>query len=237
MPGRTYIDLPLQALLMAVWRHKPKTKVQVHSDQGSQFTSYEWQGFLKLHNLTQSMSRRRNCWETAVAESFFNLLKRESIRRRKYNPRTEARQDVFNYIAFFYNPQRKHVRNGRLSQIDFEQQQKLKLQGVQETRGYSPRRSETTDGTTVLSCLISPGFFTSRGFSTARRCERSFKVDGGVKWRKGDSSLPPVSYNWEWLRKPEGLFSSQILAPRNYSMVSTRTNSRSEAPRAWLSAS
>uniref|UniRef100_UPI0003B52043 IS3 family transposase n=2 Tax=Pseudorhodobacter ferrugineus TaxID=77008 RepID=UPI0003B52043 len=109
---------------------KPKAKVQVHSDQGSQFTSYEWQEFLEQHNLTQSMSRRGNCWDNAVAESFFNLLKRERIRRRKYKTRAEARQDVFDYIEFFYNPQRKHVRNGMLSPIDFEQQQKLKLQGV-----------------------------------------------------------------------------------------------------------
>ncbi|MDO8985581.1 MAG: IS3 family transposase [Cypionkella sp.] len=130
MQGRTYADLPLQALLMAVWRRKPKTKVQVHSDQGSQFTSYEWQAFLEQHNLTQSMSRRGNCWDNAVAESFFNLLKRERIRRRKYKTREEARQDVFDYIEFFYNPQRKHVRNGMLSPIAFEQQQKLKLQGV-----------------------------------------------------------------------------------------------------------
>jgi putative transposase len=143
MQGRTYTDLPLQALLMAVWRRKPKTKVQVHSDQGSQFTSYEWQEFLEQHNLTQSRSRRGTCWDNAVAESFFNLLKRERIRRRKYKTRAEARQDVFalrrlhaiacrpmDYIEFFYNPQRKHVRNGMLSPIDFEQQQKLKLQGV-----------------------------------------------------------------------------------------------------------
>ena len=72
-----------------------------------------------------------------MAESFFNLLKRERIRRRKSKTRAEARQDVFDYIEFFYNPQRKHVRNGMLSPINFEQQQKLKLQGVQETRGYS----------------------------------------------------------------------------------------------------
>ena len=134
---------------MAVWRRKPKTKVQVHSDQGPQFTSYEWQELLEQHNLTQSMSRRGNFWEfklvrasglndpgdpskaqNAVAESFFNLLKRERIRRRKYKTREEARQDVFDYIEFFYNPQRKHVRNGMLSPIAFEQQQKLKLQGV-----------------------------------------------------------------------------------------------------------
>ena len=143
MQGQTYTDLPLQALLMAVWRRKPKTKVYVHSDQGSQFTSYEWQEFLEQHNLAPSMSRRGNCWDRAiegaigsspmaraVVESFFNLLKRERIRRRKYKTREKARCDVFDYIEFFYNPQRKHVRNGMLSPIDFEQQQKLKMQGV-----------------------------------------------------------------------------------------------------------
>ena len=62
--------------------------------------------------------------------SFFNLLKRERIRRRKYKTREETRRDVFDYIKFFYNPQRKNVRNGMLSLIAFEQQQKLKLQGV-----------------------------------------------------------------------------------------------------------
>ena len=124
------LDLPLQALLMAVWRRKPKTKVHVHSDQGSQFTGYEWQEFLEQHNLVPSMSRRGNCWDNAVVESFFNLLKRERIRRKKYKTRKEARRDVFDYIEFFYNPQRKHVRNGMLSPIAFEQQQKLKLQGV-----------------------------------------------------------------------------------------------------------
>jgi putative transposase len=125
-------------------------------DQGSQFTSYEWQEFLEQHNLVGSTSRRGNCWDRAiegaigsspvaraVVESFFNLLKRERIRRKNYKTREEARRDVFalrrlqaiayrpvDYIAFFYNPQRKHVRNGMLSPIAFEEQQKPKLQGV-----------------------------------------------------------------------------------------------------------
>jgi putative transposase len=137
MQERTYANLPLQALLMAVWRANPKPRSIVHSDQSSRFTSYEWQEFLEQHNLVPSMSRRRNCWDTAVVESFFNLLKRERIRRRKYKTREEARRDVFDYIEFFYNPQRKHVRNRMLSPIAFEQQQKLKLQGVWQTRGYS----------------------------------------------------------------------------------------------------
>lgn len=84
MQSRQTTDVVLQALLMAVWRRKPKDKVLVHSDQGSQFTSMDWASFLKHHNLVHSMSRRGNCHDNAVAESFFNLLKRERIRRRVY---------------------------------------------------------------------------------------------------------------------------------------------------------
>ena len=128
--SRQTTDLVLQALLMAVWRRKPAGKVLIHSDQGSQFTSIDWASFLKQHNLQHSMSRRGNCHDNAVAESFFNLLKRERVRRRTYKTRDDARQDVFDYIEMFYNPQRKHVRNGMLSPIEFETQQKLNLQGV-----------------------------------------------------------------------------------------------------------
>lgn len=97
----------------------------IHSDQGSQFTSMDWAAFLKHHNLVHPMSRRGNCHDNAVAESFFNLLKRERIRRRVYRSRDEARQDVFDYIEMFYNPKRKHVRNGMLSPVEFEKQQKI----------------------------------------------------------------------------------------------------------------
>ena len=130
MQSRQLTELVLQALLMAVWRRKPVNKVMIHSDQGSQFTSIEWASFLKQHNLEHSMSRRGNCHDNAVAESFFNLLKRERIRRRTYKTRADARQDVFDYIEMFYNPKRKHVRNGMLSPNDFEQQQKMRIQGV-----------------------------------------------------------------------------------------------------------
>jgi putative transposase len=128
---RMTTDLALQALLAAVWRRKPKTKVMIHSDQGSQFTSREWQVFLGQHNLEASMSRRGNCHDNAVAESFFQLLKRERIRRRTYLTRGAARQDVFDYIEMFYNPKRKHTNNGMLSPVDFEiRQQKLNEAGV-----------------------------------------------------------------------------------------------------------
>ena len=124
MQSRMTTDLALQALLAAVWRRKPKQKVMIHSDQGSQFTGGEWQSFLAKHNLVASMSRRGNCHDNAVAESFFQLLKRERIRRRTYLTRDAARQDVFDYIEMFYNPTRKHTNNGMLSPVDYETEQK-----------------------------------------------------------------------------------------------------------------
>ena len=75
----------------------------------------EWASFLKHHNLEPSMSRRGNCHDNAVAESFFNLLKRERVRRKVYRTRAEARRDVFDYIKMFYNPTGKHARNRVLS--------------------------------------------------------------------------------------------------------------------------
>jgi putative transposase len=126
MGARMQTSLALNALLMAVWRRKPKAKVIVHSDQGSQFTSQEWQSFLATHNLKASMSRRGNCYDNAVAESFFHLLKTERIRRKTYKTRELARQDVFDYIEMFYNPKRKHGNNGMLSPINYERQQKMK---------------------------------------------------------------------------------------------------------------
>ena len=130
MHSRMQTDLVLNALMMALWRRKPKAKVIVHSDQGSQYTSHEWRSFLQSHNLEVSMSRRGNCYDNAVAESFFHLLKTERIRRKTYKTRENARQDVFDYIELFYNPKRKHSNNGMLSPTDFERQQKMKLQGV-----------------------------------------------------------------------------------------------------------
>lgn len=102
----------------------------VHSDQGSQFSSEDWQSFLKAHGLVGSMSRRGNCHDNAVAESFFQLLKRERIRRRIYNTREDARQDVFDYIEMFYNPVRRHSYNNGISPVQFEQQFIERLKGV-----------------------------------------------------------------------------------------------------------
>lgn len=76
------------------------------------------------------MSRCGNCLDNSVAESFFNLLKRERIRRRTYKSRNEARQHVFDYIEMFHNQKRKHMRNGVLSPIEFERQQKMAAENV-----------------------------------------------------------------------------------------------------------
>jgi len=128
--SRMQVDLVLSALLMAVWRSKPKQRGVIHSDQGSQFTGHEWQKFRADHHLEASMSRRGNCHNNAVAETFFQLLKRKRIRRKTYPTRKEARDDVFDYIEMFYNPKRKHGNNELLSPVDFERQTKMKSQGM-----------------------------------------------------------------------------------------------------------
>jgi putative transposase len=130
MSAQMTSDLVLNALLMAVWRRKPKTEVMVHSDQGSQFSSDDWQAFLRAHKLKGSMGRRGNCHDNAVAESFFQLLKRERIKRRIYANRDQARSDVFDYIEMFYNSKRRHGHANDLSPVEYEKQYFLKLGAV-----------------------------------------------------------------------------------------------------------
>lgn len=127
MQSRLTKDIVLDALLMSIWRRKPKRQVMVHSDQGSQYTSHDWQAFLKANNLQASMSRRGNCHDNAVVESFFQLLKRERIKKRVYRSRSEARSDVFDYIELFYNSKRKHGSNNLLSPVEYENQYKKRL--------------------------------------------------------------------------------------------------------------
>ena len=120
-----HTDLVLQALLAAVWRRKPSPGLLLHSDQGAQFTSEDWQSFLREHDIVCSMSRRGNCHDNAAMESFFQLLKRERIKRRIYSNHDEARADVFQYIEMFYNPKRRHSSNDGLSPVEFEKQYAL----------------------------------------------------------------------------------------------------------------
>lgn len=130
MQSRITKELVLDALLMAVWRRKPTETVMVHSDQGSQYTSQDWQDFLKAHGLEASMSRRGNCHDNAVAESFFQLLKRERIKRHVYATRDEARAEIFDYIEMFYNAQRRHSFNGQLSPVEYENRYQERLGSV-----------------------------------------------------------------------------------------------------------
>lgn len=97
-------QLVLQAVLMAVWQRTDRSTVLLHSDRGTQFTSAEYQTFLSDHGIVCSMSAVGSCADNAVAESFFGVLKRERVNRRKYTTRAEARNDVFDYIERFYNP-------------------------------------------------------------------------------------------------------------------------------------
>ena len=113
-------ELVLDALLMAVWRRKPAQPVIVHSDQGSQYGSDDWRRFCRSHQLQPSMSRRGNCWDNAVAESFFSSLKKERIRKRIYKTRELCRADVFDYIEVFYNRTRRHTHLGGISPDAFE---------------------------------------------------------------------------------------------------------------------
>jgi len=113
-------ELVLDSILMSVWRRKPKTKIIIHSDQGSQYGSDDWLRFCREHHLQPSMSRRGNCWDNAVAESFFSSLKKERIKKRIYKTRELARADVFDYIEVFYNRNRRHSHLGGVSPEAFE---------------------------------------------------------------------------------------------------------------------
>lgn len=113
-------DLAMDAITAAYWRRKPIKKVNLHSDQGSQYTSRQFKKLLANYNIVPSMSRRGNCHDNAAAESFFGSLKREQIRRKIYKTRVEARQAIFYYIEMIYNPKRRHTSNRRVSPNTFE---------------------------------------------------------------------------------------------------------------------
>ncbi len=106
MSTRQDRQLVLQAVLMALWQRTDRSPVVLHSDRGCQFTSDEYQRFLKGHQIRSSMSAVGTCADNAAAESFFGLLKRERVNRRQYRTRAEARADVFDYIERFHNPRR-----------------------------------------------------------------------------------------------------------------------------------
>ncbi|MDE8604378.1 IS3 family transposase [Marinomonas sp. RSW2] len=130
MRSRATAESVIDALLMAIWRRRPTKRVLVHSDQGAQYTSKDWQTFLKDNNLEASMSRRGNCHDNAVAESFFSLLKKERVRNRTYKTRSDARSEIFDYIECFYNPKRHHGSNNGLSPLQYEKRYFTELETV-----------------------------------------------------------------------------------------------------------
>jgi transposase InsO family protein len=112
------------ALLMAVWKRKPSKGLIWHTDRGSQYASDSHRALLKEHGITQSMSRKGNCWDNAVSESFFHTLKTELVHHQHYQTRAKAKQDIFEYIEVFYNRERIHSANNYLSPVDYEMQLK-----------------------------------------------------------------------------------------------------------------
>lgn len=130
MKSRMSTDLVKDALLIASWKRRPKQEVLIHSEQDSQCTSREWRDFLKDHRLKPSMSRRGNCHDNVVAESFFSLLKSERVKRKIYKERETARQDIFDYVEMFYNPISRHGNNGGLFTVDFDNQYFKQLSSV-----------------------------------------------------------------------------------------------------------
>lgn len=120
MSPRMKASLVCDALKMALWQRKPKPGLIVHSDRGSQYASHEYRKLLSDWRCIGSMSRKGDCWDNAVAESFFGSLKQERVQWRHYQTRAEAHQDVLNYIAVLYNNYRLHSTLGYKNPNQFE---------------------------------------------------------------------------------------------------------------------
>ncbi len=108
------------ALLKAIWNRKPKSGLIFHSDRGSQYASRDFKKILRNYQIVSSMSRKGNCWDNAVAESFFRTIKTELIYHCRYKTRNEAKKDIFEYIEVFYNRKRIHSSIGYISPMEFE---------------------------------------------------------------------------------------------------------------------
>jgi transposase InsO family protein len=120
MGNRITQELTLSALRMALWKRKPGRGLLSHSDRGSQYTSVAYRKLLSDHGIVCSMSRKGNCWDNAVAESFFHTLKTELVYHEDYATRAEAKSDIFDWIEVFYNRKRRHSSLGYLSPARYE---------------------------------------------------------------------------------------------------------------------
>jgi len=125
MKAEMTAQLVTDALVMAIWRRGKPDALLHHSDQGSQYTSEQFQRLMAVNGVICSMSRSGNVWDNAAMESFFSSLKTERAARKTYRTRDQARADVFDYIERFYNPARRHSTLGYLSPIEFEKQTAL----------------------------------------------------------------------------------------------------------------
>lgn len=122
MGTRMKARLVCDALEMAILQRRPKSGLIVHSDRGSQYASKIYRRLLKKHGYIGSMSRKGNCWDNAVAESFFGSLKQERVQWCHYRTRLTAQQDILNYIAMFYNSKRLHSHLGYKSPAQYERE-------------------------------------------------------------------------------------------------------------------
>ena len=122
MSEQSNAQLVCSALRMALLHRRPSGLVLYHSDQGSQYTSKYFQDYLRAHQIVASMSRKGNCYDNAVMESFWATLKKETGISRIYYSKEEARSVIFSYIEEFYNRVRLHSALGYRSPAEFEQQ-------------------------------------------------------------------------------------------------------------------
>src|SRR5205807_7432919 len=119
-------ELAVEALTMALAHRQPDPGLVHHSDRGSQYASGDYRAVLDAHGVVLSMSRRGNCWDNAVAESFFSTLKIELAHEADWATHADAYSAVFEYLEIFYNGQRRHSVLGYLSPIAFERQHEQK---------------------------------------------------------------------------------------------------------------
>jgi putative transposase len=118
-------SLVLGALRMALGRRRPGPGLIHHSDRGSQYASWEYQKMLDEHGILCSMSRKGNCYDNAVKESFFHTLKTELVHEAHYATRAMARASLFDYMETFYNRERRHSSLGYLTPEEFEEKSKI----------------------------------------------------------------------------------------------------------------
>ncbi|VEN73288.1 conserved hypothetical protein [Candidatus Desulfarcum epimagneticum] len=126
MSDRITRKLVMDSLRMAIWRRRSGPGLIFHSDRGSQYCSKDFQEMLKVNGIISSMSRKGDCWDNSVAESFFGSLKTERVFDSRYFRREEARRDIVDYIEMFYNSKRRHSYLGYLSPKEFEKMTALK---------------------------------------------------------------------------------------------------------------